>query len=50
MRLFSATTMTATPIAGICDATGLANDGNVTDAASLNALDDWQELHGSLSG
>ena len=37
-------------IAGICDATGLANDGNVTDAASLNALDDWQELHGSLSG
>ena len=37
-------------VAGICDATGLANDGNVTDAASLNALEDWQELHSSLSG
>jgi hypothetical protein len=37
-------------IAGICDATGLANDGGVTDAASLNALEDWQELHSSLNG
>ena len=37
-------------IAGICEATGLANDGNITDAANLNALDDWQELHNSLSG
>ena len=37
-------------VAGICDATGLANDGNITDAATLNALEDWQELHSSLSG
>ncbi len=37
-------------VAGICEATGLANDGNITDAATLNAIEDWQELHSSLSG
>ncbi len=37
-------------VGGICDATGLANDGAITDAVSLNALEDWQELHSSISG
>lgn len=32
----------------ILDAAGIADDGSILDAVSLNDLDDWGEFHGSL--
>ena len=37
-------------VASISEAAGANADGSVTDAVTLNQLDDWSELHKSLSG
>ena len=34
---------------GILSAAGIGDDGSIKDAVNLNNLDDWTELHGSLS-
>ena len=37
-------------VAGISEAANTNADGAITDAVTLNALEDWAELHGSLMG